>query len=62
VAAGGATRNTRLVERVQEGVRSGLIDEGRLLPESERLVAHFQTLLVDTLACIASSPRRFTGP
>ena len=42
--------DTRLVERVQQGVRTGLIDEGRLLPESERLVAHFQALLVETLA------------
>ena len=39
-----------LVERVQVGVRSGLIDEGRLMPESERLVAHFQSLVVDALA------------
>jgi len=38
-----------LVERVQAGVRSGLIDEGRLMPESERLVAHFQALVVDAL-------------
>ena len=38
-----------LVERVQQGVRTGLIDEGRLLPESERLIAHFQALLVDAL-------------
>ena len=38
-----------LVERVQAGVRSGLLDGGRLLPESERLVAHFQRLLVDAL-------------
>ncbi len=30
--------------------RSGLIEEGRLLPESERLVAHFQALVVDALA------------
>jgi choline monooxygenase len=42
--------DTRLVERVQEGVRSGLVEEGRLLPESERLVAHFQALVVDALA------------
>ena len=33
-----------LVERVQQGVRSALIEEDRLLPESERLVAHFQSL------------------
>jgi len=39
-----------LVERVQAGVRSGLIDDGRLMPESERLVAHFQSLVVDALA------------
>jgi phenylpropionate dioxygenase-like ring-hydroxylating dioxygenase large terminal subunit len=39
-----------LVERVQAGVRVGLIDEGRLMPESERLVAHFQSLAVEALA------------
>ena len=38
-----------LVERVQRGVRSGLLDGGRLLPESERLIAHFQGLLVEAL-------------
>jgi len=38
-----------LVERVQAGVRSGLLDGGRLLPESERLIAHFQGLLVGAL-------------
>ncbi len=42
--------DTTLVERVQEGVRSGLVEDGRLLPESERLVAHFQALVVDALA------------
>ncbi len=36
--------DTVLVEGVQRGVRSGLLDRGRLLPESERLVAHFQRL------------------
>lgn len=39
-----------LVERVQAGVRSGLLDEGRLLPQSEQLVARFQSLVVDALA------------
>ncbi len=39
-----------LVERVQLGVRSGLVGEGRLLPESEQLVAHFQSLVLDALA------------
>jgi choline monooxygenase len=38
-----------LVERVQEGVRTGVLTEGRLMPESERLVAHFQALVVDAL-------------
>ena len=39
-----------LVERVQQGVSSGLLGEGRLLPESEQLVAHFQSLVVHALA------------
>jgi phenylpropionate dioxygenase-like ring-hydroxylating dioxygenase large terminal subunit len=38
-----------LVERVQAGARSGLLDNGRLLPESERLIVHFQSLLVEAL-------------
>jgi choline monooxygenase len=38
-----------LVERVQAGVRSRVLEEGHLLVESERLVAHFQALLVDAL-------------
>jgi choline monooxygenase len=39
-----------LVERVQKGVRSGLLDEGRLLGESEQLVARFQELVSSALA------------
>ena len=42
--------DTVLVERVQRGVRSRAIEHGRLLPESERLVAHFQRLLLAELA------------
>ena len=34
-----------LVEAVQDGVGSGLLEHGRLLPESERLVARFQQLV-----------------
>ena len=34
-----------LVEAVQGGVSSGLVEHGRLLPESERLVARFQELV-----------------
>jgi phenylpropionate dioxygenase-like ring-hydroxylating dioxygenase large terminal subunit len=39
-----------LVESVQAGVSSGLLDQGRLLPESERLIAHFQGLVREALA------------
>jgi choline monooxygenase len=39
-----------LVARVQAGVRSRLVEDGRLLPESERLVAHFQALVLAALA------------
>jgi choline monooxygenase len=39
-----------LVERVQKGVRSGLVDEGRLLGESEQLVARFQELVASALS------------
>jgi phenylpropionate dioxygenase-like ring-hydroxylating dioxygenase large terminal subunit len=39
-----------LVEGVQRGVRSGLLPEGRLLSESEQLVAHFQRLCAEALA------------
>jgi hypothetical protein len=35
---------------VQAGVRSGLLDEGKLLPESERLIAHFQQIVREALA------------
>jgi phenylpropionate dioxygenase-like ring-hydroxylating dioxygenase large terminal subunit len=39
-----------LIERVQAGMRAGVLEEGRLLPESEQLIAHFQALVVDALA------------
>jgi choline monooxygenase len=39
-----------LVERVQAGVRSGVLEEGRLLAESERLIQHFQSFLVEALS------------
>jgi carnitine monooxygenase subunit len=38
-----------LVESVQRGMRAGLLEHGRLLPESERLIAHFQGLVRDAL-------------
>ena len=43
------TEDTVLVERVQRGVRSGALDHGRLLVQSERLIAHFQGLLLEAL-------------
>jgi choline monooxygenase len=39
-----------LVERVQKGVRSGIVAEGQLLGESEQLVARFQELVTDAVA------------
>ena len=39
-----------LVERVQRGLRGGGAEHGRLMGDSERLVAHFQGLLLDALA------------
>jgi len=39
-----------LVERVQAGMRAGMLGDGYLLPESERLIAHFERLLVEALA------------
>jgi len=41
--------DTALVEGVQRGVRSGMLAEGRLLSESEQLVAHFQRLCAEAL-------------
>jgi len=38
-----------LVENVQRGVATGLIERGRLLPESERLIADFQQRVQDAL-------------
>jgi choline monooxygenase len=42
--------DTSLVEGVQRGVRAGVLPDGRLLSESEQLVAHFQRLCADALA------------
>jgi phenylpropionate dioxygenase-like ring-hydroxylating dioxygenase large terminal subunit len=39
-----------LVENVQRGVSTGLIEAGRLLPESERLIADFQARVQAALA------------
>jgi carnitine monooxygenase subunit len=39
----------QLVESVQRGVRAGLLEQGRLLPESERLIAGFQRKVAEAL-------------
>ena len=41
--------DTALVERVQTGVASGALANGRLLGDAEKLVAHFQGLVRGTL-------------
>ena len=38
-----------LVENVQRGVASGGLEAGTLLPESEKLIAWFQSLVVEAL-------------
>jgi len=43
------TEDRVLVERVQVGMRSGIVTEGTLMPESERLIGHFERQLVDAL-------------
>jgi choline monooxygenase len=42
--------DVKLVENVQRGVGTGLIDRGHLLPESERLIADFQQRVQAALA------------
>jgi phenylpropionate dioxygenase-like ring-hydroxylating dioxygenase large terminal subunit len=42
--------DTALVERAQAGAGSGAVDDGRLLGDGERLVAHFQQLLLEALS------------
>lgn len=39
------SEDRELVESVQRGMRSGLLEHGRLLPESERLIVHFEALV-----------------
>jgi len=41
--------DTALVESVQRGVRTGLVEHGRLLPDSERLIAGFQRRVAEAL-------------
>jgi choline monooxygenase len=41
--------DTALVESVHRGMASGLLERGRLLPESERLIAAFQSWIAERL-------------
>ena len=41
--------DAKLVESVQRGAGSGVISEGRLLPQSERLIAGFQRKVASVL-------------
>jgi choline monooxygenase len=45
--------DTALVEGVQRGIRSGVLEAGRLMPQSEQLVAQFQGL---TRAALSGMP------
>ena len=51
-----------LVEGVQRGLRSGAVEAGRLMPASERLVAHFQALVRAALSRAAPAGRSAPGP
>ena len=42
--------DTELVESVHRGLRSGALEHGRLLSESEHLLQHFQRLVYDALS------------
>ena len=44
-----AREDVALVEAVQRGLASGAVATGRPMPESERLVAHFQGLVLEAL-------------
>jgi phenylpropionate dioxygenase-like ring-hydroxylating dioxygenase large terminal subunit len=45
-----SARTRRLVESVHRGMRSGLVEHGRLLLESEQLILAFQRWLVDAVS------------
>ena len=50
-----------LVESVQQGVRAGLLEHGRLLMGSEHLIAAFQRYVLDALSDEAPGPRSWAG-
>jgi choline monooxygenase len=48
-SAGVGLQDAALVASVQRGLASGTYDQGLLMPESERLVAHFQRLVAEAV-------------
>jgi hypothetical protein len=44
-----SNEDTDLVVRVQEGLNSGTVPQGRLMRESEQLIAAFQRRLYDAI-------------
>ena len=40
------------MEGVQRGIASGGLESGVLMPESEQLIAHFQSLVVEALGSV----------
>ena len=44
------TEDRGLIESVQRGLRTRLVERGRLMPESEKLIAHFQALVYEAIA------------
>ena len=53
--------DTALVEGVQAGAGSGLVESGRLLAYDEQLVAHFQAYVRTSLADPVQTLFRFAG-
>ena len=43
-----------LVESVQRGLASGLVERGRLLPESEQLIVAFEALVERALGDVSA--------
>ena len=50
--------DTALVEGVQEGAGSGLVEHGRLLAHDEQLIAHFQAYVRERVSARSSGSAR----
>ena len=49
ILAGPALGHASLVESVQQGLDSGMVQQGRLLLSCEHLIQHFQRLVFEAL-------------